>query len=329
MRLTGVPPRSARIARSLREATSGASIPSTQTRVRAPFPRSPSASGSSAYTRSERTYLPKPSAIILPTTLFASATRRLSLAVAAAGVAGLVLVRLVGTSWARERRWEGAIGAATTAHAYDGTAFARALDVFLLVLVPLAAVALGGWLALRFRRGDVKAASYGGAILGALAVAELLKRTLGARTDTPEKLAFGFPSGHTTIAVATAVVLVLVGPARRWTLPAAAALATVVAEGVIVDGWHLPSDVPGAVCLVAAWVGLAHAQHPVETSGRFERRDLLTAAGAALAVTAVVLVPPGLAGDLGPTRATVVATLGAGLLAFAAVAAAAHPRRLA
>src|SRR6185437_2012128 len=96
LRRCGAPSRSARIPRSLREATRGASIPSTQTRVRAPFPRSPSASGSSAYTRSERTYLPKPSAIILPTTLLASATRRLSLAVAAAAIAGLVVVRQIG-----------------------------------------------------------------------------------------------------------------------------------------------------------------------------------------------------------------------------------------
>ena len=38
----------AMIARSVREATIGAGIPSTYTRVRAPWPRSPSPSGSSA-----------------------------------------------------------------------------------------------------------------------------------------------------------------------------------------------------------------------------------------------------------------------------------------
>jgi membrane-associated phospholipid phosphatase len=271
--------------------------------------------------------LPKPSAIILPTTLLASATRRLSLAVAVAAIAGLVVVRQVGMRWAHELRWETAIGRTTAAHRYDHTPYARALDVVVLAIVPLAAAAVGLWLAARYRRGDRHTAVYGGAILGALAVAETLKQTLVPRPGVPGRLALGYPSGHTTVAIATALVIVLAGPVRRWTLPAAAGLATLVAEGVIIDGWHLPSDVPGGVCLAVAWVALAHAFEPVDTVGRFERRDLLAAAATAAAITLLVLAQPGVPGRLDATRGTLVATLLGGLLAFVAVAAAAHPRR--
>lgn len=246
---------------------------------------------------------------------------------AAAAIAGLVVVRQIGMRWGHELRWEIAIGRATAAHRYDHTPYARVVDVVVLAIVPLAAAALGVWLARAYLRGDRRTAAYGGAILGALAVAETLKQTLGPRPGVPGKLALGYPSGHTTVAIATALVLVLVGPARRWTLPAAAGLATLVAEGVIIDGWHLPSDVPGGVCLAVAWVALAHAVEPVETLGRFERRDLVVAAATAAAITLLLVAQPGVAGNLDATHGTLVATLGGGVLAFAAVAAAAHPRR--
>jgi len=51
---------SARIARPLRDAISASGIPSTQTRVRAPEPRSSAGSGSTPKMRSARTYLPNP-----------------------------------------------------------------------------------------------------------------------------------------------------------------------------------------------------------------------------------------------------------------------------
>jgi membrane-associated phospholipid phosphatase len=248
--------------------------------------------------------------------------------VAAASIAALVVVRIVGMRWDRERRWEAAIGRLTTAHRYDHTPFARALDVVILVLVPLAAVALGAWLVGRCRRGETAPALYGGAILAALAVAEILKRTLDPRPGVTGRLALGYPSGHTTLALATALVLVLAGPARRWTLPAAAGLATLVAEGAIVDGWHLPSDIAGGVVLAAAWVAGAHALAPVETAGRFRRTDLLAAGATAAAVTLVVLTQPGVPEAIDATRGTLAAALGGGVLAFAAVAAAAHPRRV-
>jgi membrane-associated phospholipid phosphatase len=248
--------------------------------------------------------------------------------VAAGSIAALVVVRVVGMHWGRELHWEAAVGRATTAGRYDGTPFARALDVVLLVVVPLAAVAVGAWLAVRWRRGEAVVAAYGGAILGALAVAELLKQTLAARPGVPGRLALGYPSGHTTVALATALALVLTGPARRWTLPAAAALATLVAEGVLVDGWHLPSDAAGGVLLAGAWVAGAHAFAPVSTHARFRRRDLLAAGATAAAITALLLAQPGVPAAMDATRGTLAAALGAGVLAFAAVAAAAHPRRV-
>lgn len=64
-----------------------------------------------------------------------------------------------------------------------------------------------------------------------------------------------FPSGHTTAAASIAVALLLVVPARRrlGAAIAGALLTAAVATSVVVLGWHYPSDVLGALLVVAAW----------------------------------------------------------------------------
>ena len=64
-----------------------------------------------------------------------------------------------------------------------------------------------------------------------------------------------FPSGHTTAAASIAVALLLVVPARHRLLAAAMGLALTAAVGasVVILGWHYPSDVLGALLVVAAW----------------------------------------------------------------------------
>jgi membrane-associated phospholipid phosphatase len=64
-----------------------------------------------------------------------------------------------------------------------------------------------------------------------------------------------FPSGHTTAAASIAFALLLVVPAGYRLLAAGvgAALTAVVGLSVVVLGWHYPSDVVGALLVVAAW----------------------------------------------------------------------------
>jgi membrane-associated phospholipid phosphatase len=64
-----------------------------------------------------------------------------------------------------------------------------------------------------------------------------------------------FPSGHTTAAASIAVALLLVVPAAYRLLAAGvgAALTASVGLAVVVLAWHYPSDVVGALLVVATW----------------------------------------------------------------------------
>jgi membrane-associated phospholipid phosphatase len=64
-----------------------------------------------------------------------------------------------------------------------------------------------------------------------------------------------FPSGHTTAAASIAVALLLVVPAGyRLLAGGVGALLTVaVGAAVVILGWHYPSDVVGALLVVATW----------------------------------------------------------------------------
>jgi PAP2 superfamily protein len=153
--------------------------------------------------------------------------------------------------------------------------------------VPLLALAVGVGLLARWRRGERRVAVVGlGTIGGAVVTAEILKRVLAARAGVPHFFAQGYPSGHTTTAFATSLAWAWMTPSRRRVGPAvvAAGYTAFVAAGVVVDGWHLPSDVAGALGLTAAWfLGLLAAVDP--TGGlRLTARD----AAAAIAVVAVV-----------------------------------------
>lgn len=63
-----------------------------------------------------------------------------------------------------------------------------------------------------------------------------------------------FPSGHTTLAASAMVALVLAsGRARAVLAPLGAAWTVAAGLGTLVVGWHRPSDVVGAIAVVAAW----------------------------------------------------------------------------
>ncbi|HYN96228.1 MAG TPA: phosphatase PAP2 family protein [Pilimelia sp.] len=186
----------------------------------------------------------------------------------------------------------------------------------------LAATATVAFIGLIRRRVAVAA----GAVLlvvGATVTTQVLKRVI-ARPDLGidvERAAAGnsLPSGHTTVAAAVALALVLVLPDR--VRGAAAVLGTVgtalVGIATLSAGWHRPSDAAAAVLVAGGWacaaglfILLAQRRHGDVTYAPRSRFGLLTLvlggvaalAGAVLAIELtdrVLATPPE---DLGRSR---------------------------
>ncbi|MDG4826870.1 phosphatase PAP2 family protein [Asanoa sp. WMMD1127] len=212
----------------------------------------------------------------------------------------------------------------------------------------VAATAVIGFIALIRRRVAVAA----GAVLliaGASVTTQVLKRLI----ERPqlgvdvERAAAGnsLPSGHTTIAAAVAVALLLVLPARIRGAGAmlGAAAAAIVGVATLSAGWHRPSDVVAALLVVGVWANIAslfilfaqrqHGQVDYGPPNRFSVTVLsltglvlLAGAAVALKLTDQVLATPtdelsrnrllvaygggalGIAGTAGLVVATVLAT---------------------
>jgi membrane-associated phospholipid phosphatase len=120
----------------------------------------------------------------------------------------------------------------------------------------LAAIVLVGLLA---RRGRETAAAIV-LVAGANLTTQVLKHLLShsrfeIQYGLHQPLAEAFPSGHTTAAASLAVALLLVVPPRLRPLAAGAGAAFTAAVGiaVVVIQWHYPSDVLGALLVVASW----------------------------------------------------------------------------
>jgi membrane-associated phospholipid phosphatase len=178
-------------------------------------------------------------------------------------------------------------------------------------------------------------------LAGATVTTQLLKPLVTvARPAVPPPLPpvdDGWPSGHTTAAMALALCLVMVVPTRYRPLAAAAGGMFAVAEGygLLVMGWHYPSDVVGAFGVAAAWLALGVAALRL-TSGRTEASSLrvrtvfapaavAALTGAALAAC-IVLLRPARALEYAEEHTAFVAAavvLGAAGLALAAATAAA------
>jgi membrane-associated phospholipid phosphatase len=180
-------------------------------------------------------------------------------------------------------------------------------------------------------------------LAGATLTTQLLKplATVARPADRPSlaPLADAWPSGHTTAAMALALCLVVVVPAPWRPLAAATGGTFAVAQayGLLVMGWHYPSDVAGAFGVATVWLALAVAVLRV-TAGRTDQSRLrwrrvfapatvAALAGAGLAAGMMLLRPARAASYVQENTTFVVAaiTLGAAGLALAAVTAAALP----
>ena len=97
-------------------------------------------------------------------------------------------------------------------------------------------------------------------VAGANVTTQLLKHGLLTRPDLGYSYSTNnsLPSGHTTVAVSLALALLLVAPrfSRGLLVLVGSVAATVVGVGVVVTGWHRPSDVLASVGVCLAWAGL-------------------------------------------------------------------------
>lgn len=100
-----------------------------------------------------------------------------------------------------------------------------------------------------------------GAAGAAAVTAQMLKYAILNRPDLGIEGYAGnsFPSGHTTVAAASALVVFLVASPGTRAIVAAAGTSFAVAAGVatLANQWHRPSDVVAALLLVAFWGCLA------------------------------------------------------------------------
>ena len=143
-------------------------------------------------------------------------------------------------------------------------AFPTLVDVRVVVLVGVALLVIGA-LRRRFLLGLAMSLGYAGAMLSA----EVLKRILPRPDLAPafesllgaKDAMNSFPSGHTTMATATSLgVMMLVSVrARPWVAIGGMAFTTAMATSVVSAGWHRPSDAIGGVGLALCWMGCATA----------------------------------------------------------------------
>ena len=154
---------------------------------------------------------------------------------------------------------------------------------------------------------------------GSFATTELLKKTLPAREGVPDFLANGFPSGHSTVALALGLSYVLLAPERLRSLAVAGATVYAAAMGavLVLNAWHFPSDVGGGFCVATAWAA-ASAQLVRRPAERAVPAILLAAAAVlvALAAVAAVHLRPGLSFTLTSHHRLFEAAIGIGILAL-------------
>ncbi len=190
------------------------------------------------------------------------ARRMVLLAVVSAVLLAIVYLVAVHTEWG-QRIDDAALDGRTTRVAVQN-ATSRLLDT-----ISIASLALGSAaivvIALMRRRPHLALAA-GVIIVGSNVTTQLLKKVVldrpnyGLREDSHE-MSNWFPSGHSTVAMALAVALVLVVSenTRPWAALGGLLYATAVGAGTVTAGWHRPSDVIGSYLVVTMWTGVTVA----------------------------------------------------------------------
>ncbi len=211
-----------------------------------------------------------------------------------AAACGLGVFRLLGTRTTFGRNFDvSAIqnGLALGSHALNAS------NAFLTAVSATSFVLIGGLLvgySLLRRRLDL-AVAVCITLGGSFATTEFLKKSLPRRAGVPDYLAHGFPSGHSTVALALGLSLVLLSPRRTRpvAIVAAAAYAAAMGAALVLNAWHLPSDVGGGFCIATGWAALSAqlVRRPAESGVPW--RWLVAAAGvvAAAAVVAIHMRP--------------------------------------
>ena len=217
---------------------------------------------------------------------------------AAAGLAG-VLVVLVW--WAFVTRYRGQMLEALAlqgSHIGAWRIDAQADQLLSTVSVPMVAAILLAVLVIGIVRGRwVAGVAAAAAVGGANVTTQVLKYRVFDRDDLLDLGGWNgtntLPSGHTTVAAAALVGLILVVPPTLRSLTTVVGTLAVCAYGMatLVNQWHRPSDVLAAVLVACAWGYLAVAAiRLAERHGRL--RDLRHSPGAA----SVLLVALGICG---------------------------------
>ena len=246
-----------------------------------------------------------------------------------AAVAGVVVFRLLGTRTTAGRQFDFSAvlnALAAGGHAPDSS---DASNAVLTVISVASLVFVGGLLvgASLFRRRFDLALAVVVTLAGSFGTTEFLKSRLHHRAGVHDYLARGFPSGHSTLALALGLSFILVVPAgRRSVVAVAAALyAAGMGAALVFYAWHFPSDVGGGFCVATAWAAAAAqlASRPVERGlpGRLLFAALALVVAAAL--TAVYL-RPGLGLTMASEGHVLEAALGIALTAAACCAAFAY-----
>lgn len=163
--------------------------------------------------------------------------------------------------------------------------------------IGLAVTALVAGMAVALVRGRLAGAIAAAVLVGGSNVTtQLLKHGALTRPDLGYEWTNSLPSGHTTVALSVGMALLLVLPGRLRSLLVLAACvgANLVGVGVVVGGWHRPSDVLASAGVCLAWAGLVSLGllwTGTPTAGPAPARDASRgSAAAAFAGAAVVVV---------------------------------------
>jgi membrane-associated phospholipid phosphatase len=127
------------------------------------------------------------------------------------------------------------------------------------------------------RRQPRLALAVAGAMVGAMATTELIKRVFShprwqrlVGPPSPHLAAASFPSGHATGAMVVALCAVIVAPPLLRPLAGllGCALTLAVSYSILILGWHYPSDVLAGFLVAGLWVSLALAVFSLSMRGQ-------------------------------------------------------------